>query len=163
MTMQDILDSKVCDFTGSMKDLGTRWDNIDQILVKSVRVTAIRNLDKVPTLAGLTKNSATELCAIQKKILDKLNETPGSKNIDFTKISSLSKAEKDKIEDMGLKITKDKYYSTVVRELTDEQRIIHMAGDNDNEKSFMVSMNFPYEQFIFVAKRSDGNFESAIK
>ena len=58
---------------------------------------------------------------------------------------------------MGLKITKDKYYSTVVKELSDEQRGILY---NDN---FALSLNFPYEQFIFAAREECGSFEKAIK
>ena len=58
---------------------------------------------------------------------------------------------------MGLKLTKDKYYSSVVKELSDEQRGI-LYSDN-----FALSLNFPYEQFIFVAREECGSFEKAIK
>ena len=72
MTMQDILDSGACDYTGSMADPSKRWDCIDQSFVKSVRVTAIRNMDKMPTLAGLNKESAAKLAAIQAEVIEGL-------------------------------------------------------------------------------------------
>ena len=80
MTMQEILDSGACDFTGTLKDGSKRWDYLDQSLVKSCRVNAIRNLEDIPTLAGLTKDSAKKLLDLQKKIiagLQEQNETKG--------------------------------------------------------------------------------------
>ena len=70
--MQEILDSGSCDFTGTIKDGSKRWDYLDQSLVKSCRVNAIRNLEDIPTLAGLTAESAKKLFALQKKIIDGL-------------------------------------------------------------------------------------------
>ena len=72
MTMQEILDSGSCDFTGTLKDGSKRWDYLDQSLAKSCRVNAIRNLEDIPTLAGLTAESAKKLFALQKKIIDGL-------------------------------------------------------------------------------------------
>ena len=56
---------------------------------------------------------------------------------------------------MGLKFAKDKFDSTIVKFLNNGYRSILQ---NDN---FAVSINFPYEQFIFAAK--DKSFEKAIK
>jgi hypothetical protein len=56
---------------------------------------------------------------------------------------------------MGLKITKDKYYKTIVKFVNDEWKSI-LLGEN-----FAASFNFPYEQFIFAAR--DKSFEKAIK
>ena len=72
MTMQEILDSGSCDFTGTLQKGSKRWDYLDQSLVKSCRVNAIRNLEDIPTLAGLTKDSAKKLFALQEKIIDGL-------------------------------------------------------------------------------------------
>ena len=72
MTMHDILDSGACDFTGSMANPSKRWHCVDQSFIKSVRVTAIRNMDKMPTLAGLNKESAAALAAVQAKVIEGL-------------------------------------------------------------------------------------------
>jgi hypothetical protein len=88
MTMQEILDGGACDFTGTLKDGSKRWDYLDQSLVKSCRVNAIRNLEDFPTLAGLTAESAKKLFALQKKIIAGLleqNETKGE-HLDFVRV-----------------------------------------------------------------------------
>ena len=68
-TMQDILNSGKAEYIGCIKDAGNRWDYFEQSLVKNVRIEAVRNMDQMPTLAGLTQSSAKKLTAVQTKVL----------------------------------------------------------------------------------------------
>ena len=82
--MQEVVDSDVIKFVGSLTEPSSRWQYFDQTLIKNVRIEAVRNLDKLPTLAGLTKTSAKTLFEAQKKIFDALNATTEFKGKTFT-------------------------------------------------------------------------------
>ena len=83
-TMQEVVDNDVIKFVGSLNEPSSRWQYFDQTLIKNVRIEAVRNLDKLPTLAGLTKTSAKTLFETQKKIFNALNAAPEFKGKTFT-------------------------------------------------------------------------------
>jgi hypothetical protein len=49
--MQEILDGGACVYTRAQ---GGVWDFVEQSFVSSVRVEAVRNVDKLPTLAAMS-------------------------------------------------------------------------------------------------------------
>ena len=49
--MQEILDSGACVYTRAQ---GGEWNFVEQSFVSSVRVEAVRNVDKLPTLAAMS-------------------------------------------------------------------------------------------------------------
>ena len=158
-TMQDILDGGATNYTGSVKNPGKRWDYFDQSLVKNVRVEAVRNMDQMPTLAGLTETSAAELVEIQAKVLEGLQAQPetAGEQLNFTQIAALSAEQKAALTAKGVILQKDKHYYTVVPKLTDEQRfVLH------NDK-FALMVNFPYEQFRFIVNQPGGSIEEAVR
>ena len=157
--MQDILDSGASNYVGSVKDASTRWAYFDQSLVKNVRVEAVRNLDQMPTLAGLTQESAQELTATQANAVQSLQGQPETQGeyLTFTQIAAMSAEQKAALTAKGIILNKDKHYSTVVPMLTDDERfILH------NDK-FALMANFPYEQFRFIVNQPGGSVEEAIK
>ena len=119
--MQNVLESGQTAYVGSAKDTN-RWDYFDQSLVKNIRVEAVRNIDQMPTLAGLNQASAKELLAIQAKILQGLQSHPFLKGVlmNYKQISALNADQKAELTAKGIIINKDKHYSTVVPLLTDE-------------------------------------------
>ena len=60
-------------------------------MIKNVRVEVVRNIDGLPTLAGLTESSAAELLDIQQKVFDGLNATPQFKGekILYSQVASM--------------------------------------------------------------------------
>ena len=70
--MTDVLQSPEISFVGSLAEPSTRWFYWDQSMIKNVRVEVVRNLDDMPTLAGLTESSTAKLLDIQQKVFDGL-------------------------------------------------------------------------------------------
>ena len=65
-------------------------------MIKNVRVEVVRNLDDMPTLAGLTESSTTRLLDIQQKVFDGLNAMPkfqGQKVL-YSQIQSMDEGQK---------------------------------------------------------------------
>lgn len=56
--MQEIIDSGACAYT---RVQGNEWDFVDQSFVEKVKVEAVRNVDKLPTLAGMDAQNLTTL------------------------------------------------------------------------------------------------------
>ena len=80
-----------------MTNPATRWTYFEQQSVDNIRIEAIRNLEEVPTLAGLTEKSAPRLLEIQKNITDGLQglkETSGT-YVTFEDIADMEDDEKD--------------------------------------------------------------------
>ena len=57
-SMQEVLDSGACAYT---RVQGNEWDFVDQSFVEKVKVEAVRNVDKLPTLAGMDAQNLTTL------------------------------------------------------------------------------------------------------
>ena len=157
--MKEVLSSGDANFVGSAKSRDTWWDYFEQSLIKNVRVEAVRNLDHMPTLAGLTEATAKDLLEVQAKALAALQSHPHLKGeqLDFTQIGSLSQDQKDDLKAKGIILSRDKHYSTVVPLLTDAQRHVH-----HNDK-FALMVNYPYEQFRFIANQKSGSIQEAVK
>ena len=143
-----------------------------QSMVTNVRVEAVRNIDKLPTLAGMDAQHLPTLLKQQEEALQRLMDTEATKGkkMSFSEIVSMEKAAKDQLrKDLMAKgldlltddgrIKKDRHYSSVVQQVTDDQRLIHMSDDG----SFMLMVNFPYEQFRFVVNKPGGSVEEAIR
>ena len=141
-------------------------------MVTNVRIEAVRNVDKLPTLAGMDAQHLPALLKLQEEALQRLMDTPATKGkkMSFSEIVSMEKAAKDQLrKDMMAKgldlltddgrIKKDRHYSSVVQQVTDDQRLIHMNDDG----SFMLMVNFPYEQFRFVVNNPSGSVTEAIR
>ena len=77
--MQEVVDSDVIKFVGSLTEPSSRWQYFDQTLIKNVRIEAVRNLEKLPTLAGLTKKSAKTLFETQRRSSTLSTQPPSSK------------------------------------------------------------------------------------
>ena len=55
--LDDVLHSEELDYVKSVRHPEKRWTYWDQSMVKNVRLEMIRNIDSMPTLAGLTESS----------------------------------------------------------------------------------------------------------
>ena len=64
--MQEILDSGACVYTRAQ---GHEWNFVEQSFVSSVRVEAVRNVDKLPTLAAMSPQHLQTLSKLQKEAL----------------------------------------------------------------------------------------------